>query len=60
MKDKMKKILTNRFAWNVAAAICGIGLACCYIIEEEDILAILWAICSGCNIALAWLERKGE
>lgn len=60
MKDKFKKIITNQFAWNVAAAICGIILVGCYLVSGEEILAILWAIISGCNITMAWLKKKED
>lgn len=60
MKDKLKRMITNQFAWNVAAAICGIILVGCYLTSGEEILAILWAIISGCNIAMAWLNKNKE
>ena len=55
---KFKKFIENPFYWNVAAALFSITLAGCFIWEGKDLLAIIWAICSGCQIASAWMNRN--
>ena len=54
---KFKKFIENPFYWNVAIAIFSMILTVCFIWEREDFLAIMWAICSGFQIAMAWMNR---
>ena len=54
---KFKKFIENSFYWYVAAALCSIILVAYFIWAGKDFLAIVWAISSGCQIALAWMNR---
>ena len=56
--NKIKKFIENPFYWNVAGALFGMALAGCFIWKGKDFLAIIWAICSGCQIALAWINKE--
>ena len=58
MKDKLKKIFTNQFTWNVFYAFLSIVLTGCYIWEDKFFLATCWAIIAGSYIAMAWLHRE--
>lgn len=54
---KFKKFIESPFYWNIAAALLSIILVACYIWEGKDYLAIIWTICSGCQITAAWINR---
>ena len=55
---KFKKFIENPFYCSVAGALFGIVLVGCFIWEGKELLAIIWAICSGCQIAMAWMNRN--
>lgn len=55
---KFRQFIKNPFYWNVATALCSIILVAYFIWIGKDFLAIIWAISSGCQIALAWMNRN--
>ena len=60
MKNKIKKFLTDPLNWNIAAAVLGIVCANIFLIEGKALLAIIWAIVAGADVALAYLEAKNR
>lgn len=53
----IKNFFHNQFAWYITMAIMSIMLTGCYIFQGEEILAILWAVIAGCDLAIAWLNK---
>lgn len=56
----MKELFKDVFFWHVAAAITCIAAAGCYIWQGQEVLGLLWAAASGCQIASAWLTKVKE
>lgn len=58
MKDKLKKFFTDPFNWNIAAAVLSIICTGLFMWQAEYLLATIWAIISGIDIAMAYMENK--
>ena len=57
MIEKIINFITNKFITHSILAIAEAILSCCYILQNDYFLAILWGFCSVCNIISAYYAK---
>ena len=58
MKNKLKTFFTDPFNWDIIAAILDTLCTGIFIWKAKYLLAIIWALCTGTDIVLAYIELK--
>ena len=57
MIKKIINFITNEFILRSILAIAEAILSCCYMLQNNYILSILWGFCSVCNIILVYYAK---